>query len=64
MKLNDTKIYQLIERKGLKVNYLIDNSGVSRKSFYDYLNNRLDAPHDFVLRLANNLTSTLKEITD
>jgi len=60
--MNKAKIYQLAENKGLKIGFLITKSGVSRKSFYDYLNNRIDTPPDVLLRTANALNVSIDEV--
>lgn len=60
--MKKTVIYQLAENRGMKITFLIEKSGVSRKSFYDYLNNRLDTPMDVLLNVSNALNVSLNTI--
>lgn len=53
--MNKKIIKYLIETNGLKWNYLIDNSGVSRRSFYNYLNGVWEAPDKFKVEIAKAL---------
>jgi len=43
------------KKKGLTATHLINNCGVNRNEFYNYVNGKKEAPSDFILRLANEL---------
>jgi len=60
--MNKEKIYQLIRQKGMKMSFLVDNSGVSRKTFYDYLNGRLTASSEVIKNVADSLGVTIGTI--
>jgi len=46
MKINGKTIREEIDKKGIKRNYLIKASGVSRATFYKYVINGFDLPDD------------------
>lgn len=54
MYINKTKYDNLIERKGLKVNFLIKSTGVSRATFYKYVSGDYEITDvNFISLLAN-----------
>jgi len=50
--MNKRIIKHLLDTKGMKWNFLIERSGVSRRSFYAYLNGEWPAPKTFIIRVA------------
>lgn len=60
--MNKKAVYKLVEQKGLKMSFLVDKSGVSRKSFYDYLNGRIATPIDVLLNISNTLNVSMDAV--
>lgn len=54
----------IAEQKGLKMKFLIDKSGYSRRSFYAFIDkkNARQAPDDFLLNIANALGVSISVI--
>lgn len=55
MYVDYNKYKKQLAKKGLKVGYLINQTGVSREMYYKYIKGKNEAPNDFILRLANEL---------
>jgi|1_EtaG_2_1085319.scaffolds.fasta_scaffold31606_2 transcriptional regulator with XRE-family HTH domain len=50
--MNKRIIKHLLDTKGMKWKFLLDRSGVSKRTFYAYLNGEWSVPNEFKIKLA------------
>lgn len=53
--INTEKFEKIIRKKGIKKWYLVWKTGVSRTTFYYYVNNKRTPPDDFIKILCKEL---------
>ena len=60
--INKIKFSKLVEQRGLKMSFLIEKSGYSKRHFYNILNGDNEAPDDFLLNVANALHISINQL--